>query len=119
MGKIFLVIKLMLLIRVTIRKEVAAPSLDIKEGLGDVFGNNEDTFSIMNEKNVSFVLSPHSPCAKSVSLLLMVSSGPRNKANRDRWRKEVLQMMIIFYYLKNIIPMGTYCLAALLMVTGS
>jgi len=95
-----MVIKLMLLIRVTIRKEVAAPSLDIKEGLGDVFGNNEDTFRIMNEKNVSFVLSPPSSCAKSVSLLLMVSSGPRNKANRDRWRKEVQDMdgevMIVF-----------------------
>merc|ERR1719347_235920 len=79
---------------------VVAPSLDIKEDLGDVFDDSGDTFSIMNEKNVSFVLSPPSSCAKSVSLLVMVSSGPRNKVNRDRWRKEVKdltkEVMLIF-----------------------
>ena len=42
---------------------------------------------------MSFVLSPPSPCAESVSLLVMVSSGPRNKVNRDRWRREVQNMV--------------------------
>ena len=37
---------------------------------------------------MSFLLSPTS-CTTSVSLLLMVSSGPLNQANRDRWRKDV------------------------------
>ena len=37
---------------------------------------------------MSFLLSP-TPCTTSVSLLLMVSSGPLNQVNRDRWRKDV------------------------------
>ena len=41
--------------QVTIRREVAAPSLDIKEGLGDVLGDNEDTFHIMNEEQIAFI----------------------------------------------------------------
>merc|ERR1719317_1057992 len=63
----------MLLIRVTIRKEVAAPSLDIKEGLGDVFGNNEDTFRIMNEEHIAFITTYHVLVKKfSISIYLDV-----------------------------------------------
>ena len=61
------------IIQVTIRKEVAAPSLDIKEGLGDVFGNNEDTFRIMNEEHIAFITTYHVLVKKfSISIYLDV-----------------------------------------------
>jgi len=43
----------------------------------------------LSQKNVSFLLEPANSCDKSVSLLVMVSSGPCNKVNRDRWRRDV------------------------------
>jgi len=90
--KIFIVIKLMIIVRVAMRSKENAQSVDVLEGLGHVYNKDEDTFNIMNEKNVSFVLQPPNSCDKSVSLLVMVSSGPRNKVNRDRWRQDVKGM---------------------------
>ena len=41
------------------------------------------------QRNVSFLLRPESGCQKKDDILVMVSSGPLNQANRDRWRRDV------------------------------
>merc|ERR1712083_1134712 len=46
----------------------------------------EGTFNIFNEQNMSFILSAK-PCDPSVSLLVMVSSGPANEEQRERLSK--------------------------------
>ena len=38
---------------------------------------------------MSFLLLPKNGCQKSEELLILVSSGPLNQANRDRWRMDV------------------------------
>jgi len=86
--KICIVIKLLLLLRVVFRQKEAVETVEVEEGLGPVYNEDGDTFNIMNKKNVSFLLKPEASCDKSVSLLIMVSSGPLNKANRDRWRRD-------------------------------
>lgn len=67
----------------------SVPEIKIEPGLGPVYDSVSNTFHIMNERNVSFLLSPPGCASSHPSLLLTVSSGPLNKKNRDRWREDV------------------------------
>ena len=79
-------------------------TIHVEEGLGKMYDYHSDTFQILNEvcfhrnyycksiqifqKNVSFLLYPEL-CNDGVQLLLLVSSGPKNYENRERWREAV------------------------------
>ena len=43
------------------------------------------------QRNVSFLLSPD-PCAASDWMLVMVSSGPKNRELRDSWRQRMAEV---------------------------
>ena len=79
-------------------------TISVEKGLGKMYDDYTDTFQILNEvyfhrntlcksisffqKNVSFLLYPEL-CNDGIQLLLLVSSGPKNYKNRERWREVV------------------------------
>jgi len=87
--KLFILIKCLQFIKWVLRPDSSVPLVKVEPGLGPAYDVETDTFDIMNERNVSFVLSPATGCYKSQLLLMTVSSGPLNSANRDRWRRDV------------------------------
>ena len=38
------------------------------------------------QRNVSWVLTPHSGCSKKDTVVMMISSGPANTRLREEWR---------------------------------
>ena len=88
-GRILLMVKLSILVRWVFKQDSQPAAVSVERGLGPAHDKEHDTFNILNERNVSFLLSPTS-CEGTVPLLLlMVSSGPLNQGNRARWRKDV------------------------------
>ena len=58
----------------------------MKPGLGDAYDERSGTFSILNQRNVSWVLRPPQGCRAEERLVLLVSSGPGQFRNREDWR---------------------------------
>jgi len=97
--KILLGLKCLQYAKYLLSEKPAVSEIEVDPGLGRVYDLHSSTFSIMNERNVSFLLAP-SLCKKPhPSLLLTVSSGPLNREKRDRWRtdaKGIEDMRLIF-----------------------
>jgi len=88
-GRVLIMIKLAILVKWLCKPVTYPPALTVKTGLGSAHDQDYDTYNILNQRNVSFILSPTS-CESTVPLLLlMVSSGPLNWENRARWRRDV------------------------------
>merc|ERR1711874_607820 len=93
--KLCLTIKIVIIVRVLLGrmcKHQVEKVIVAEHGLGKA-SNSDGTFNILNQRNVSFSLEPPTICAVTNSLLVMVSSGPRNKASRDRWRRDVQELV--------------------------
>ena len=89
-GKLLITLKLCMIIKWALKPNLTLPqAVIVQQGLGAVHDEDYDSYNILNRRNVSFLLSPTTCMNKVPLLLLMVSSGPRNKINRDRWRKDV------------------------------
>ena len=57
-------------------------------GLGEVQNDANNSFQILNKKNVTYLLTPSS-CDEDTQLLLMISSGHDNHKARAQWRKRI------------------------------
>ena len=64
---------------------------NIESGLQGIHDQETNTFSILNEKNVKFILTP-APCDTNTKLLLMISSAFNNAAARSRWRQVISEL---------------------------
>merc|ERR1719350_1709210 len=85
-GKVLIITKLCILAKWVLKpKAELPPAVSVEQGLGAAHNEHYDTYNILNRRNVSFILSPPSCTSTNMPLLLlMVSSGPLNKGNRDR-----------------------------------
>ena len=78
--KIFLIVKYFLLTKRKIKTEN-----DSEQSFDEIYDEVSNTWRILNERNVSFLLSaPH--CDDETEVLLLVSSGHDNVGARSRWR---------------------------------
>jgi len=86
--KIVVFIKAVQLLRRYLRTSPSVTEIQVNEGLGEVI-NKWGNFDILSERNVSFLLSPSSCTDSSYSMILMVSSGPKNQELRLKWRQKM------------------------------
>ena len=82
-------IKLFVIINVYIRRKSKIVNLVNVEDVA--FENNNNSFVIMNERNVSILLRPPD-CSPHTRLVLLVSSGHDNSGARSGWRRRLSQV---------------------------
>jgi len=87
--KSFLLLKTIQLTKFILTIRPGGKFVNIEDGLGHIYDRASRSIKILNERNATFLLEPEEECSELTDVLMMVSSGPRYRKNRDRWRKDV------------------------------
>ena len=84
-------LKTLLILKTCVRRysEESPAVYQLKPGLGDAWDEDSQSFSLLNRRNVTWVLPPPADCDHSVKLALIISSGPKNRELRHKWRSQV------------------------------
>jgi len=92
---IFLAVKFVMGMQNVIYPKPVIEPVTVSHKLETLYDEAQDTFTVLDRTNVSFIMRPHVPCS-GVKIVLMALTAPKNVEKRERLRRQVREKEGVF-----------------------